>query len=130
MKKTWTLSELKEVVLSLLALLWAILLMFPGEILSRGSEFDLLAIYAGDAIWASFLLIASLFLLFAPRNRYRVIRRAAHAFFWLFWLAISILVLVRVSGNGFSISDILICSPFVTIAFIHAAFYVRLVYTT
>lgn len=128
MKNRWTLSELKEIVLSLLAVLWGVVFLLPGDTLGTASRIDLMATYAGDVTWGILLVIGGLFLLFSPRTRHLHIRRWIHAFFWIFWAAITILVVVRSVANGFTTSDVLISSPFLTIALIHAAFYLRLVY--
>lgn len=128
MRSLWTLTEMKEIILSLLALLWGVLFLFPEDTLSRASRVDLMRIYAGDVTWGLLLIVVSLFLLLSPRHRHQRLRRAAHAFFWLFWLAISLLVLVRTAAGGVSLIDILLMSPYLALAFIHASFYARLVY--
>lgn len=128
MRNVWTLTELKEIILSILALFWGAVFLLPGEILSQASRVDLLRIYAGDATWGVLLLTGSLFLLFSPRDRYFKARKYTHAFFWVFWVGISTLLIARSVANGFNEVDALICSPFITLAFLHAAFYVRLTY--
>lgn len=128
MHKRWTLTEMKEIVLSFLALLWGVLFLFPGETLASASRIDLMEVYAGDVVWGSLLIGGSLFLLFSSRQRFYRLRRAVHVFFWLFWLAMGSLVLYRSVLNGLAITDILISSPYFAIALVHASFYIRLVY--
>lgn len=128
MHAQWTLSELKETILALLALTWGIAFLIPGETLSRASRIDLLRFYAGDLTWAFLLIFFSIFLLFSPRHRLLWLRRSAHFFFWIFWIGISLIVIVRSFSNGFTANDALLCSPFIALAFLHAIFYMRLVY--
>lgn len=128
MRYQWTLSEMKEIVLSFLALLWGVLFLLPGETLNQASRIDLMAHYAGDNTWGILLVAVSLFLLFSPRSVYLLFRRIAHGFLFLFWLAIFCLVFYRTIENGLQVTDIHVTSVYVTIAFIHAAFYARTVY--
>lgn len=122
----WTLSEMKEIIMAFLALSWGVLFLFPEDTLGQASRIDLLSIYAGDTTWGLFLVIAALFLLFIPRNRYFKLRRRIHLGLWWFWLGITILVAIAGTRNGLSVTDGLFVTTFLTFAFLHAAFYSRL----
>lgn len=122
----WTLSEIKEIIMAFLSLCWGILFLFPEDTLGQASRIDLLRVYATDVYWGIFLILSGIFLIFFPRNRYFYVRRWIHMLLWLFWLGMTILVAVRTSGNGLSVSDGLFISMFLTVAFLHAAFYLRL----
>lgn len=128
MRYRWTLSEMKEIILSFLALLWGVLFLLPGETLSQASRIDLMSLYAGDNTWGIFLVVSSLFLLFSPRSDHLLFRRIAHAFLFLFWLAMFCIVFFRLVEDGIKVTDIHVSSVYVAIAFIHAAFYARTVY--
>lgn len=122
----WTLSDIKEAILAILALIWGVLFLFPDDTLGSASRLDLLRTYAGDITWGTLLVLGSCFLLFTPRSRYFKLRRWIHLGFWWFWLGITLLVAIRSLANGWSVTDGLFVSTFATFAFLHAAFYLRL----
>lgn len=124
--KRWTLSEMKEILLALLAMVWGIGFLFPGNVLSPGSRLTLLSLYASDWVWGVLLITTSSLVLFLPRTRWLHYRKNLHLFFWLFWFGITVLTIVRSSANGLGITDVLIASPFLTIALLHVTLYARL----
>lgn len=128
MQNGWTFSELKEIVLALLALIWGILFLFPDEILSQASRINLLSYYAGDHTWGTLLILSGLILLLSHRYPHFYLQCLAHIFLWLFWLAIGLLVTVRGAENGWQATDLLLSTPYIAIAFTHGIFYMRLVY--
>jgi len=127
MQLGWNLSRMKEIVLSLLALLWGVLFLFPGDVLSQASRLELTRAYAGDNSWGILLIIVGIVLLFAPRHHHLIFRRVAHALLWLFWLGIGLLVMWRGLENGWQPTDLLLSSPYIAIAIVHGVFYMNLV---
>lgn len=127
MQLGWNLSRMKEIVLSFLALLWGVLFLFPGDILSQASRLELTRAYAGDNTWGVLLITVGIVLLIAPRHHHLIFRRAAHALLWLFWLAIGLLVLWRGAENGWQPTDLLLSTPYIAIGFVHGVFYMNLV---
>lgn len=123
----WTTSEMKEIILALLALIWGILLLFPGNVLTGSPTAEYYALYSNDWLWGILLIIFSAYILFGPRKRWFHFRKYIHLYFWFFWLGIAVLTIVRSSANGVGVTDILIISPFVAIALVHATLYARLV---
>jgi hypothetical protein len=113
-------------VLTWLAILWGIILLFPGNTFAPPSQVGALGFYAEDWVWGSLLLLVSFPLFFLRRPKYRYIHQAAHAFYWIFWLGISVLVMARFTANGIQPTDFLITSAFVAIALIHGIIYIRL----
>lgn len=125
-KIRWTSSELKELILGMLAFLWGILLFFPENSLVPYGGSDLYRFYANDWLWGIYLATSGLIILLTVSNGYRRLRKFVHATLWMFWLGIATLVLVRTTASGLGATDILITLPFITIAFLHAAIYTRL----
>lgn len=122
----WTISEIKEVVLALLQFFWGILFMFPGNVFDAQGRYYLTAIYAQDWLWGILLLAASSLILFGSRTEWLHFRKFLHFFSWFFWLGIFILAMSRSIENGLHVADMLIFSPYITIAFLHATLYIRL----
>lgn len=128
MRISWTTSELKENVLTLLALLWGILLILPGNTFADPSGLsNSLGVYARDWVWGLLVLLVTVPFMLLPKNRHIGFRKFAHAFYWVFWSGIFFLAIFRsVVSNGLQSYDLLIPSVFLTIALLHAIFYVGL----
>lgn len=126
MKIAWTTSEMKEKVLTIYALVWAVILLLPGNSFANPSRIDVLSVYAPDTVWGILLLFVT-FPMFrrdvAAHGRYR---KFAHAFYWVFWSGIFLLAVFRSAANGFHSTDLLISLPFLAIAILHAVIYAGL----
>jgi hypothetical protein len=123
---SWTTSELKESLLIVLALFWGLVLILPGNTFFPQNRVDYLGLYAEDWVWGSVLLVFSFPLLVVNRYKNRFLRRLAHAFYWVFWNGIALIIVLRSMSNGLNEVDFLLCSPFVTIAFMHGIIYAGL----
>lgn len=121
----WTLSEIKELILAVNEMIWAVVFLLPGNVFSQGS-YELKAIYAQDWLWGIFLLIISSLTLFGPRDRFLIYRQYLHFLSWVFWLGIVILLASRLFSNGFQGPDLLLITPYIVIALLHATLYARL----
>lgn len=121
-----TTSELIELVLIGISVIWGAILLLPGNTFAPANRMDILAQYAPDWIWGTALLCFSLPFFFLDRTKYRRYFSTVHAFCWVFWLAISFLAIYRSSINGLTPIDFLLILPFLAIALIHAILYVSL----
>lgn len=127
MGKKWTTSEIKETLLVLQAVIWASILLLPGNVFASQSRIDFMSKYAPDHIWGALLIVVCGPFLFLNRYRFRLYRKVVHAFLWTFWLGICALSLWRsISYSGARPTDLLIVLPFLTIALLHAINYAGL----
>jgi hypothetical protein len=126
MKVSWTTSELKEMVLTFLSLLWGMVLVLPGNTFFPPNRVDYLGLYAEDWVWGTLMLLVTVPFLFINKRRSRLYRRFFHAFHWCFWAGIGLLVIVRGWVNGFDEVDLLLCSPFFALALLHGVMYIGL----
>lgn len=126
MKVEWTTSELKETLLIVSALLWAIILLFPGDTFSIPSRVDLMSHYAPDHVWGILILIVCGPFFFINRYKHLRYRSFVHAFLWILWIGIMALAIYRSSVNGIQPTDLLIAIPFATLGLMHAIIYVGL----
>lgn len=123
---SWSISDLKENILALNGILWGVLLCLPGNSFASPSRVDLMSQYAQDWIWGVMFLLGGLITLVLPKHRIIGLRANVHALFWVVWLSIVGLIMSRSFTNGWQVVDFLITSPFVTLAFLHGAIYLRL----
>lgn len=126
MKVLWTTSELKEITLVGLSTLWGLILLYPGNTFVPSSQVGRLGLYAEDWVWGVILLSFSVPMLFINKQRHMGFRKAAHAFYWIFWLGISLLLWFRTAVGGPQPTDFLLVLPFITIALLHAIIYAGL----
>lgn len=126
MKIEWTTSELKEALLVWLALIWGMVLLFPGDSFSSPSRVNLMSHYAPDTVWGVLLISVSIPMLVVNKTRFYRFRRFAHIFYWIFWLGITCLAVYSSSADGIQPTDLLICLPFLAIALLHAVIYAGL----
>lgn len=126
MKVAWTTSELKETILVMSALVWAFILVLPGDTFSSPSRVDFMSRYAPDHVWGISLFLICFPLMVVNRYKYPKYRSFVHASLWIFWLGITTLVMYRSSANGIDPTDLLIAIPFITLALMHAVIYIGL----
>lgn len=127
MRVKWTTSEIKETLLVLQAVIWASLLLLPGDLFALPSRIDIMSKYAPDHVWGSILLVVCLPFLFINRYKYRNYRKLVHVFLWTFWSGIFCLGIYRVlSSRSFRPTDLIVLLPFLTIALLHAVNYAGL----
>lgn len=121
---SWTISQLHETILTLLALLWGVLLVLPGNTFAAPSGIATLFLFAQDWVWGVLLIAVSLPFLFVNKYRHLTVRRLVHAFYWVFWSGLSFLAYVRVAANGIQALDLILPSLLITFALFHAVFYI------
>lgn len=121
---SWTTSQLHEAILTILALLWGVLLILPGNTFASPTGLTTLFLFAQDWVWGVLLIAVSLPFLFVNKYRHLAIRRMVHAFYWVFWSGLSFLAYVRVAANGLEALDLILPSLLITLALFHAVFYI------
>jgi uncharacterized membrane protein len=118
--------DLKELILAANAVFWGFLLLLPGNTFASRSGVDAMSRYAQDWAWGILFLTFGLLVLLVPKTGYLRVRRFSHAFFWVCWLSIYLIAILRSFSDGLHAVDLLITSPFLTLAFLHGAIYLRL----
>lgn len=124
MKVVWTVSQMHETVLTLLALTWGILLLLPGNTFAAPAGVSSLFLFAQDWVWGTLLVSVSLPFLFLNKYRHINIRRFVHAFYWVFWSGLTLLASMRVAANGVQALDLILPSLLISFALFHAVFYI------
>lgn len=108
---------------AVIALIWAVVLILPGDLFSGIARYRVMADYAPDTLWGLFFAIGGI-LLFFPISLW--LRKVCHALLCSIWLGIVILSLLA----NLTIGTALIASLCFFICGFHASQYFRLGHVT
>lgn len=124
--KSWTPLEIIETILAINLLVWGTVFLFPGNVFDT-PIIQNRAIYAQDWFWGGFLVLVALSFFVSPLENKFWLRRLLHTFCWVFWSAMTVLLMTRVFSNGIQPTDFLFVSLFVALALCHLTLHSRLV---
>lgn len=110
---------MNEIALAILALVWGIILMLPGDLFAGIERYKFFNTFAPDAAWGAALAACGIITLIA---RPEWARTNAHAVLCIIWLGMTALSVASVV----TIPSMLITSLLVFVAFMHATKFWRL----